>query len=358
MRQELYANHKGSLDWKRVDEYVAGGNVYPRTVEMDLSTYCTRKCPACPTTSGSGPVRSLTPAYVDRLLGILEGNTKGIIMSGGEPTASPYFSEILAIARRRGFVEIAVISNGSELGKPNVQDLLLERATSVRVSLYDWHNEDKPAAYFTRQVERISALRRRIDDEASRLEVGAAILTSRERIPRMIAAAHRAAEAGAHWIYFHPLCEHWREGRPIQCDQEGVLESIAKFRETERPGVEVYVPEQRYTRYPLRFSRFHAAHFLLQISADGVNYASPEAKYQPSCAILDLNEYMGDDFLWHPARQAAIRNLTSDVYAFAGTRHRGSMFSDFLERYSQGSEPEVTLSRTATERDFHHPHIC
>jgi organic radical activating enzyme len=358
MRKEIYANHKSSLDWHRVDGYLAGERVFPRTVEMDLSTYCTRKCPTCPSAGSSGSPRTLTPSFIDRFLGVLEGRTHGIIMSGGEPTASPHFAEILAIARRRGFKEIAVITNGSELGKHRIQDLLIEHATSVRVSLYDWYAADKPAKSFFQQLERISALRKRIQDERSGLELGAAMLTSRPRISRMLTAARHASVSGAHWLYFHPLCERWEECQPVQCDQEGVLDAIAAFRATVPPGVDVYVPEQRYTRYPLRFSRFHAAHFLLQISADGVNYASPEAKYQPECAIADLNDYLGDDFLWRPERLAAINSLSSEVYQYAGTRHRGAMFSAFLERYAQGGDDETALARTSTEHDFRHPNLC
>jgi hypothetical protein len=184
------------------------------------------------------------------------------------------------------------------------------------------------------------------------------MLTSSERLPRMISAARHASESGAHWLYFHPLCERWDERQPVQCDQGGVLDAIESLRETVPPGVEVYVPKERYTRYPLRFSRFHAAHFLLQISSDGINYASPEAKYAPECAIADLNEYAGDDFLWRPRRLAAIDALDSAAYRFAGTRHRGAMFSHFLESYSQGGEREVGVARTARESDFHHPNLC
>jgi hypothetical protein len=300
----------------------------------------------------------LAPAFVDRFLGVLGGETRGIILSGGEPTSSPHFIEILQIARRRRFTEVAVITNGTELGRPAIQDALLEHATSVRLSLYDWYDSDNPAKSFFDQLARVTALRKRVDATGSKLEIGVAMLTSRDRLPRMLRAVKHAAACGAHWLYFHPLCMNWAEGWPVQEDQEGVLSALALLQSRALPGVTVHVPEQRYTSYPLRFSAFHSAHFLLQVAADGVNYASPESKYHSSCLIADLNEYLEDDFLWRSERLAAINALNSTNYRFAGTRHRGAMFSDFIERYRQREAEAVSVAASATEQHFHHPQLC
>jgi MoaA/NifB/PqqE/SkfB family radical SAM enzyme len=122
MKKRLYANHKASLNQVQVKAYLAGKNVFPRTVELDLTTRCTRACPTCPCAGSVQPSRVLAPAFVDRFLGVLGGETRGIILSGGEPTSSPHFIEILRIARRRRFTEVAVITNGTELGRPAIQD--------------------------------------------------------------------------------------------------------------------------------------------------------------------------------------------------------------------------------------------
>jgi len=358
MNKPIYANHKSSLNREQVEAYLAGKRIFPRTVEMDITTRCTRACPACPSAGSSLPAQLLTPAFVDRFLGILQGETRGIILTGGEPTSSPHFFDILRIARARGFLEVAVISNGSELGRPDIQDGLLAYGSSVRVSLYDWSDSDVPAPSFFQQLDRVGALRSRIDREGSRLEIGVTMLTSRKRLPRLLKAARQAAASGAHWLFFHPMCEDWAEGRPVQENQEGVLEALAALQSELSAGTEVHIPVQRYSRYPLYFSAFHAAHFLLQIGANGVNYAAPESKYQPSCVLANLNEYLEDDFLWRPERLAAINSLSSDKYSFAGTRHRGAMFSDFLERYKRGEAEPLSVVKRTRESDFHHPHLC
>ena len=354
----VYANHKSALNHAQVEAYLAGKNVFPRTIELDVTTRCTRKCPLCPSAGSLLPAMTLTADFVDRLLGVVEGETRGIILSGGEPTCSPYYVEILRTARRRRFLEVATISNGSELGRPEIQDALMAYATSVRVSLYDWYDADTPAQAFFGQLSRVAALRKRIDAEGSKLEIGVALLTSHERIDRLIGAARYAAESGCHWVYFHPLCTDWGLARPVQDNQEGVLEAVAAFEASVGPGVKVQIPKERYSRYPLRFSAFHSAHFLMQVGSDGVNYCAPEAKYQPSCAIANLNECLDDGFLWRRERLDAIATLNSDRYAFAGTRHRGSMFSDFLERCAQAEAGPLAAFRNSAEKDFLYPHLC
>ena len=50
----------------------------------------------------------------------------------------------------------------------------------------------------------------------------------------------------------------------------------------------------------LRFSAYHAAHFLLVVGADGKNYLGAEVKYQPAFILWDLKNNWREDFLWHP----------------------------------------------------------
>jgi hypothetical protein len=357
LNRQMYANHKCTLSEPQVEAYLAGRNIYPRTIEMDLTNRCTRACPTCPSAGSSMPAQVITADFADRFFAVLEGHTHGVIFSGGEPTSSPYYLDIIRLARRRGFKEIATISNGSELERPEIQDALMEHGTAIRVSLYDWYDNDTPAPTFFKQLERIAALRQRVDRDGSKLEIGVAMLTSAKRLPRMLTAARHAMKSGAHWLYFHPMCRDWNVARPVQEDQDGVLEAVADLRQTAPAGMGVFIPEQRYTRYPLQFSAFHSSHFLVQIGADGINYASPEAKYQANCALANLHEYMGDDFLWRPERLAAIRALNSDKYHFAGTRHRGAMFSDFIESCVQGKVESVKTIHTAREQDFLYPNL-
>ena len=111
-----------------------------------------------------------------------------------------------------------------------------------------------------------------------------------------------------------------------------VWSTIEKLREVAPKEANIQVPTERYSNEPLYFDKLHGAHFLIEVGADGMNYTGPECKYEKSAELLDLNEYLEDDFLWHPQRLARIKQLDSDHYDSIGTRHRPPMFSDHIQK--------------------------
>lgn len=347
----VFSPAKVLANGNRVERYLLGERIFPTTIEIDLTQRCTRVCPACPYSVSRRPGLTLPLSFIDRLFGILGPHTPGLVLSGGEATSLPDYPEVLAMARRRGFKEIATITNGTCLHLPRVQEGLVKHGTSVRVSLYDWQEGDTGTYKLT--LRRLSALRERADRDGSGLSIGASILTRAEWTDRMPAVAMAAIEAGAHWVYFHPFCVDWESPAPHMADQTGVLDSIDELRDRADVCARVQVPAERYAEYPLVFRELHAAHFLLQIGADGMNYAGPECKYEPDCALLDLNEHMEDDFLWHPTRQAKIREISSRNYRHIGTRHRPPMFSDFIEKFQHAKPGGSRDSLPA----MLHPHI-
>lgn len=349
---QVFAEDKVAVDADRTARWLAGESVFPNTIELDLTDSCTRACPACPFGASRLNTRYLSLRFLDRLFSILDGQTPGMILSGGEPTLSPHFPEVLALARRRGFRQIATISNGTRLHLPAIQDALLEHGTALRVSLYDWESGRLETARKT--FAQVAHLRERADREGSRLEIGVSMLTSRKRLPYIGPVADLAAESGAHWLYFHPFCRDW-EVRPAQDDQTGVLEALDDVRDRLAGRIEVQVARDRYGDKALHFSSFHAAHFLLQIGADGVNYIAPEAKYRPESALVALDEDMDKDFLWHPDRLARIAALDSGRYPVIGTRHRGSIFSDHLER--RMAERGASRGAAGASTRFRYPDI-
>ncbi len=347
---QVFSPCKVDVHADRVRAYERGERIYPVTIELDLTQRCTRACPCCPYASARTSGLTLSLEFLDRLFGVLGPHTPGLVVSGGEATAVPHYPQVLALARSKGFREISTISNGTRLHRPEVLEALLRHGTAIRVSLYDWQERDEPAFSWT--LRRIEDLRRRIDTEGSALQIGASILTRAEWLPRMGEVARKAHEAGAHWVYFHPFCVGWEEQHPRRAGQAGVLEAIDAWRR-ELPEANLQVPTERYQDYPLVFSELHAGHFLMQIGADGVNYAGPECKYDPDYALLDLNGNLRDDFLWHPPRQAMLKSIHSGNYRCIGTRHRPPMFSDHLQRELAAAGPRDGADRTL----FIHPFL-
>jgi hypothetical protein len=318
------------IDHSKIEAYLNGERIYPTTIELDLTQLCTRCCSGCPYGVSRQGGLTLQLPFLDRLFGILGPHTSGIVLSGGESTIVPHFPQTVAMARKKGFKEIAIISNGGNTHLPEVQDALLEHATSIRISLYDWQEDD--SEYFLTTLRKIGALRDRIDKEGSKLEIGASILTRTEWNHRYQAVALQALESGIDWLYFHPYCVDWDKRCPVQADQRGVLEAIEELKEAAPDDANIQVPYARYDKEPLYFEKLHGSHFLIQVGANGVNYAGPECKYEEDFALLDLNEYMEDDFLWHRQRTERLNAIRSDDYRFIGTKHRPPMFSDYIQR--------------------------
>lgn len=349
---KVFAPAKVNIDRQKVKAYLKGERIYPTTLEIDLTHLCTRSCSGCPYGKKRHAGLTLQLPFLDRIFSVLGPHTAGIILSGGEPTIVSHFPETVALARKKGFQEIAVISNGGNIHNHRVQDALLEHVTSIRISLYDWQEND--SEYFTNTLKKIEDLRLRIDQEGSQLEIGAAMLTRTELKHRFLPVGLRALNAGIDWLYFHPYCIDWNKGRPIQADQTGVLDAINKFKTSAPDNANIQVPTERYGKNPLSFEKLHGAHFLIQIGADGINYLGPECKYEKDAELLDLNDYLEDDFLWHPQRLKRLNEASSDNYSYIGTRHRPPIFSDYIQKiidfrsgYRVEEDQEESLDRFA-----------
>jgi organic radical activating enzyme len=332
-RYKVFASSKVKHDHSKIEAYLRGEHIYPTTIELDLTQRCTRSCSGCPYSVARKAGLTLKMPFLDRLFGILGPQTPGIVFSGGESTIVPHFPEVLALARKRGFKEIAVISNGANIHKPRVQDALMEHGTSIRISLYDWQQNDSES--FTTTLKKIDGLCNRIKKEGSALEVGAAMLTRKELNNRYEPVGRQALNAGINWLYFHPYCIDWDQNYPVQADQTGVLEALENFMQRAPEKANIQVPVERYDPRPLYFEKLHGSFFLLEVGADGVNYAGPESKYEKDTTLLDLNQYLGDDFLYHPQRVERLNHINSDNYRFIGTKHRPPMFSDYIQKLIQ-----------------------
>lgn len=350
----ICATEKIAYHRERLESFLRGEPVFPITIEMDITTQCTRTCPGCPSARGSR-FCNMDPALLERLLACVEGRTRGLLLSGGEPTMSPAFPEVLRQARRYGFEEITVVTNGMRLDDERVVAALIGNASAVRVSLYDWSEDGGAGPGPT--LERIRRLRQAVDHCSSAVEIGVSVLTGREVASRLADVTAQVRDAGAHWIYFHPLCDGWGTGHLTQRDQVGVVEEIARLRTRLSNGFEILVCPERYATGDVCFDEYYAAHFLLVVGADGKNYLSTEGKYQPDRVIWDLGQEWRDDFLWRDARAARIRQAGSRNYPGVGGRHRGVLYNGLVQDIKDGRQQIDALARRLALQPVRFPHV-
>lgn len=345
---EMASARKITYHEAKLDAYLRREPIFPATLELDITSVCNRKCAHCPSTT-TLPSYNLSASFVERLFARLEGQTQGLLMTGGEPTMAQNFAETLALARRYSFVDVVVVTNGSFLDEEPVAQALLAYASVVRVSMYDW--SDKSTGGLAPTLKRIERLRAKIDRVSSPLQIGMSALTSDSNIGALRTVARQAASAGAHWLYFHPTCVNWEIGAPTQVSQQGVLVRIKEIQSEHQNGLRVYVHNDRYQTGTLEFDRYHTSHFLLVIGADGKNYLGPEGKYMPQNVIADVTGNWGDDFLWRRERLERIDAVNSQNFPAIGSRHRGVLYNNLVERLMQ------TGSTLDSNDRFLFPHI-
>ena len=337
---------------ERLRAYLRGEAVFPVSLELDLTSRCSRTCADCPSMRAAVHWE-LDRSFVERLFDALAGQATGLLLTGGEPTLSSLLPGTLAAARTSGFRDIAVVTNGGRLDDPTVTSALLEHASTIRLSLYDWDDAagDGPGEI----MERIARLRRLIDKAQSPLQIGVSLLTSSERLGLLRPQVGRLAGAGAHWVYFHPLCKNWNKGRPSPEPQDGVIAEVENLQREFGRKMAIFVSRARYDHKDLSFSGYHAAHFLLVVGADRKNYLGAEVKYQPDFAIADLGNGWRPDFLRDPNRLERIRAVTDGNYPALASRHRGVLYNDFVERLKRCEDRAWEILNASPQ--FRFPHI-
>jgi len=325
---EIASAYKVTYHKEKLEAYLRNEQILPATLELDITTECTRRCRLCPSTT-SPRSATLDLGFVERLFARLKGETRGLLLSGGEPTLAPIFPDVLRLGRQYGFIDIAVVTNGTLLDREQVAAALCAYASTIRVSIYDWTEkgceEDLQATF-----RRIEKLRARADREGSKLQIGVSALTSKENASVVCSVARKAASSGAHWIYFHPMCIRWDIGAPERVDQSGVLPKIKECQEQFSDPFRIFTFADRYVERQINFTGYHAGHFLLVVGADGMNYLGAEVKYNPRYIIADLTSWH-DDFLSRRERLKRIESVSSRTYAALASRHRGIMYSQIIQ---------------------------
>lgn len=352
--REIASAYKVAYHREKLEAYLRNEQILPATLELDISTECNRRCPLCPSTT-SPRSSTLSLSFIERLFARLKGQTRGLLLSGGEPTLAPIFPEVLRLAREYGFIDIAIVTNGSLLDKEQVAAALCAYASAIRVSIYDWTGEWRADLGAT--LRRIEALRSRIESEGSKLQIGVSALTSNENADGLRIIAREVVSAGAHWIYFHPMCIRWDTGAPERVDQSGVLAKIKECQEEQSDAFSVFTFPDRYVERKIEFSGYHAAHFLLVIGADGMNYLGAEVKYRPQHIIADLTSNWRDDFLWNRERLKRIESVNSRTYPALASRHRGVLYNQVIQDLINRGERSLHEASATYGGTYLFPHI-
>lgn len=353
--KQVASYNKIGFHKERIRDYINGEPILPITLEFDITSQCTRACQDCPS-SRSDFKHNLPIQKIENLFDSLERQTKGMLMTGGEVTMSPDFYPVTKMALKKGFEEISVVTNGSLLHEDRVINTLLENVSVVRISMYDWENGE--CENLTRILKKIENLRNLAEKKKSKLQIGTSILTSREQLSKLIELSENIKNAGAHWSYYHPKCTGWNTGHLRQFDQTNVLGTIEQYGKQNLNGFQVFISKSRYKNEKLNFSSYHAAHFLMIVGADGINYLGAEVKYQDKFALTNIFENWEKTFMRRKERLEKINSINSENYISLNSRHRGVLYNDLIEKIINGKmDIDMDLPDDDAKKEFMFPNI-
>ena len=83
--REVASGYKIAAHRERIMAYMRGESIFPVSLELDLTSRCSRACADCPSTALAFHWE-LPESFVERLFAALAGNVQGLLLTGGEPT--------------------------------------------------------------------------------------------------------------------------------------------------------------------------------------------------------------------------------------------------------------------------------
>lgn len=359
--ENIVSTLKFGLHENKINEYLQNEPIWPITLELDLTTACSRTCPGCATVARPS-VQAMDKPFIQKLLDFFVIGTKGMLLGGGEPTLAHTFGYTLQYARRVGFENIGVITNGAHLDNEKVYIPLINYASCIRVSINNANPHDYGQSFgcdpseLPRILKSISTLRKRIDEERSPLQIGVATLTSDENYDQLEDIVTLAKNAGAHWLYFHPFCKGWEVGLVEQAEQIKSYEFIKSIIQKAN-DFKVFTFEDRYFKENIDISFYHAAYFLMMICGDKKIYLGPETKYNSKYEIYDLSDWDGSNFLADPNLKNKIASFNYKTYPAIRSNSRSILYSKIIEKMRNHPDYKKEFIQVSSKNNFDSQHI-
>lgn len=216
---EIFNSDKILKHLDRINDWLAGKNPPPITVEFDMTNLCNHRCPECVVNyfrlaDDISLSRELAKNIVMQLA---KNKIRGLIFTGGgEPLCNPYVLEIVEVAKAKG-LDLGFITNGSLLNEKSAKSIL-KNCTWVRVSLDAGspeifqltHGMDRKE--FNNVLDKIELLVRIKKRIKSNCTVGVGFLTCDSTISDMLRATVLTKKLRVDYLQFRPMQIH-RGGR-------------------------------------------------------------------------------------------------------------------------------------------------
>lgn len=250
-----YGAHKLDFHKDRITEFLEGKDIYPITIEIDLTNKCNWKCPWCSEMGWRAqhpeaeiPWQIMVRALKDmHRLGVRSVTIEG----GGEPTIHPQFEEIV-LSDTYG-LQLGLITNGSMLH--SFSEELIQRFVYIRVSLdagsAQTHAKVKGCSegFYPRILK---ALERAVALKAPGQSIGVSFIVSTDTKDEVYAAAVQCKATGVDNIQVKPIVmRDWQAEYLDISDQLKKIETLSedgrfKVYATKMEGRDPKGPKRQY----------------------------------------------------------------------------------------------------------------
>ena len=106
------------------------GKYYPKEIAIEVTSICNYYCPFCyknATSKGD----FISDEVINKLVSTIRGNTKSLIITGGEPTLHPRLEWIISVLTE--FADVAMVTNGSILYTMNPD--IIKKLNTIQFSI-------------------------------------------------------------------------------------------------------------------------------------------------------------------------------------------------------------------------------
>lgn len=205
-KSDEYSSSKLNLHLDRIARLEQGEDVFPITVEFNVTNRCNFMCEWCSEARYRSAYSRATLPWQIVVRAIRDMARCGVrsitLEGGGEPTLHPRFEDIVLADLYD--VSLGLITNGSLLHK--FSEEFFERLSYLRVSLDagtpETYEKVHGAGVFNEVVANISMI---ANKRGKKPGLGVSFIVSENTMDDMVEAARLVKEAGADYIQFKPL---------------------------------------------------------------------------------------------------------------------------------------------------------
>lgn len=291
-----------------VERYLAGGNPFPLSVEIDPSNACNHDCGFCIYHSMHQKGRSERLGR-EKLLSIVDelrtlGCRSILFVGGGEPMTNPHTVEAIERAAGRG-IACGLVTNGSLIDVSRAARLK-RAAAYVRFSFDAATRETHLALHRLDDFDRIAGNLRALAEAEGPATIGTGYFINDANVHEVFANAQLVKDAGADYIQFKTY-----SGLPIKPKlHERMLHAVERAIDLSDETFDVHVMDRIFENHSFQvrgYSRCHFQAVKTVINADGSLYLCAQKRTNPAGRIGNVHEQSLAE-IWSGVKRSRVVN--------------------------------------------------